>query len=670
MSSHRFVGVGVAAIAVFASVIPSAAASSKPEVIHAQSFGVSAPVRDLASAGGSVSAGAPSARVNPLAGESSAAVHQTRTRDSVPPDPLAARAAAGSRTPTPGLVFDGTGNPFACGGCLPPDTNGDVGPNNYVQIVNATKVAIFNKAGTPLASAFSLSALFPGGPCNPNDDGDPIALYDQQADRWLLAQFRDQGGPGPFHICFAISTTPDPLGAYFTYDFVTPNFPDYFKVGVWPTGYYVGTNEASYTAYAFDRTKMLAGDPSATGVRFPGQDNFLLPADVDGPRAPGSTEGGLFYTFKDDAFHGGADRLELFQLTPNFAAPASSTFTTIATIPIAPFTYTVCGFFILGCIPQSGTAAKLDAVSEWPMHRFAYRRFGDHQALVGNFTVGGGTAVPGAAPRWFELRNTGGGWSLFQEGTYDPGGGLNRFMGSISIDVEGNIALAYSASSSTTFPSIRYATRAPSDPPGTLGAEQVLKPGGGSQTATGSGQRWGDYSATSVDPADNCTFWHTNEYYAATSAATWSTAIGNFKVPTCADTDKDGVADGVDACPTTPNLTTPNGCPDNSFTIGKKKLNKKKGVATVKVTVPGAGELTLKGKNLKSQRPSSHGRAASKTVSAAGTVKLKIIPKGKTKKKLKKKGKAKVKAEITFTPTGGLAATQTTKAKLKKKEKK
>jgi hypothetical protein len=541
-------------------------------------------------------------------------------------------------------------------------------------MVNSTKVAIFNKSGTPLAPAFNLSTLFTG-PCGAGDDGDPVVLYDSIADRWLLSQFFDAGG-GSFHLCFAISQTPNPLGAYHLYDFVTPEFPDYFKVGVWPNGYYVGTNESTYTAYAFDRAKMLAGDPSASGVRFAGQNNFLLPADVDGVRTPGATEGGLFYTFKDDAFHGGGgDRVELFQLNPNFASPASSTFATIATLPLAPFTYTVCGFFDLSCIPQSGTLEQVDAVSEWPMHRFPYRGFGDHQALVGNFTVGGGSASadlppgPGAAIRWFELRNTGSGWTLFQQGTYDPGDGLNRFMGSIAIDVEGNIGLGYSASSSSTFPSIRYATRAPGDPAGTLGADQVLQAGGGSQTSTF--DRWGDYSAMSVDPSDSCTFWYTNEFYPATSTNSWNTAIGNFKAPSCADTDNDGVANGADACPTTPDLTTANGCPSNEFTIGNKKRNKKKGTATIAVTVPGAGTLTLKGNGLKKQRPSRAANArATKPVGAAGTLKLKVVPKGKTKKKLKKKGKAKVKPKITYTPTGGLANTKTTKVKLKKKRKK
>ncbi|MDX6583249.1 MAG: hypothetical protein QOI10_2433 [Solirubrobacterales bacterium] len=669
MTRGRWRGISLVLLVVLSLLVAaSASAASKPTVIHAQGFGVSKPVRGLGPSDGA-SPGRPIGRVNPLAGEGDAGVRATRNRGSVPVDPLAADSgAAGSRTPAPGPVFEGMSNPFACGGCTPPDTNGDVGPNNYVQVVNATKVAIYNKTGTLLTPAFELSSLFPAGPCNPDNDGDPNIEYDPIADRWVLAQFKDDGGPGPFHMCFAVSRTPDPAGAYFTYDFPTPEFPDYFKVGVWPSGYYVSTNESTYTAYALDRAKMLAGDPTATAVRFPGQSNFLMPADVDGVRDPASTDGGLFYTFKDDVFHGGGpDRIELFQLTPNFASPPG-TFAMIGSFPVTPYTYTVCGFFDLSCIPQSGTAQMVDAVSEWPMQRFTYRQFGDHAALVGDFTVGGGSASadspagPGAAIRWFELRNTGAGWGLFQEGTYDPGGGLNRFMGSISIDVEGNIGLGYSASSSSAFPSIRYATRAPTDPAGAMGSEQVMEAGTGSQTSTF--DRWGDYSAMSVDPSDQCTFWYTNEFYPVTSVNAWHTAIGNFKVPSCADADKDGVADNSDACPTVADLTTADGCPSNGFTIGKKKVNKKKGTATVTVSVPGAGELKLSGKDLKSQRPAS----AAKPVGAAGNFKLKVIPKGKTKKKLKQKGKAKVTAKITFTPTGGLAATQSAKVKLKRKK--
>jgi hypothetical protein len=430
-----------------------------------------------------------------------------------------------SLTPAADLSFDGTQNPFACGGCTPPDTTGDVGPNRFVQVVNATKVAVYDKSGSLQAPPFDLGDLWGTGACSENA-GDPQVNYDGLADRWVLAQFAD-----PRELCFAVSETPDPLGAYHLYQFEVPTFPDYFKIGVWRNGYYVSANEEDgYSAYAFDRPKMLAGNPSASFVRFGGETNFLMPADVDGKNA-GAAGGGLFYTFKDSDFHGGGpDRIELFQLDPDFTVPANSTFTVIKTFDVAPFTYTVCGFFNFNCIPQKDSTRTVDAVSEWPMQRFAYRKIGPRQELVGNFTVGGGSAVPGAAIRWFELRRGGGSWTLQQEGTLDPGDGLNRFMGSISIDQDGNIALGYSASSSAAYPSIRYSTRTPSDPPGTMGPEQILQAGGGSQTGS---NRWGDYSAMSADPSVGCRFWYTNEYYATNSARSWKTRIGAFTMPGC-----------------------------------------------------------------------------------------------------------------------------------------
>lgn len=464
-------------------------------------------------------------RVNPLKDEVDQGARGTWTRGRPPIDPLAhyGEYRAG-RTPVLDLEFDGTANPFACGGCSPPDTIGDVGQEHFIQVVNATKVAIFRKSdGTLVRSPFNLGSLWQGGPCGHNG-GDPVVLYDGLADRWLLSQLND-----PHYLCFAISKTADPLGSYHLFTFDVEKFPDYFKVGVWPSGYYVSTNESTYAAYAFDRAKMLSGDPGASFIKFTGETNFLLPGDVDGSSRP---EGGdYFYTFKDDVFHGGFDRIELFRLTPDFAIPANSTFTRIAQFAIADYTYTVCGFFKFKCIRQKGTRQKVDAVSEWPMHRFAFRSIGHRASLVGNFTVGGGTGSVGAAIRWFELRSTGsGGWTLFQEGTQDLGDGLDRFMGSIAVDRQGNIALGYSASSSEDYPSIRYAVRKRDDPQGRLGPEKVLKAGGGSQTGS---DRWGDYSAMTIDPVGGCQFWYTNEYYRTNSRVNWKTAVGAFRVPSC-----------------------------------------------------------------------------------------------------------------------------------------
>lgn len=522
MSNRRWpAAVATAALAV---ALASAAQAGQMTSRAAIDFEISKPARDLASP----TANKPAwvhARVNPIAGEPDSGARGTWARGRVPVDPLAAQSR-NPLAPTPplDLLIDGIANPFACGGCSPPDTNGDVGNRQYVQVVNATKIGVFKKKnGEALAPPFDLGSLWTSGPCAA-DVGDPVVLFDGHAKRWVLTQLANANA-----VCFAVSQTSDPLGAYFLYTFDTVDFPDYFKIGVWPDAYYGGANQSTYAAFAFNRAKMLIGDPSAEAIRFEGETNFLMPADLDDTSHP--HRGGYFYTFKDDSFHGGADRIELFQLKPDFANPDQSTFTLIDTFPIASFTYTVCGFFNFNCIPQKGTAKKVDAVSEWPMQRFAYRQIGDQQELVGNFTVGGGTATPGAAVRWFELRNTGSGWTLVQEGTQDLGDGLNRFMGSIAMDQAGDIALGYSASSGNDFPSIRYATRRPTDPLGTLGAEQILKAGGGSQTGS---NRWGDYSGMAVDPQGGCQFWYTNEYYDVNSGSDWKTAVGAFTDPSCA----------------------------------------------------------------------------------------------------------------------------------------
>ena len=208
---------------------------------------------------------------------------------------------------------------------------------------------------------------------------------------------------------------------------------------------------------------MLAGDGTAEAVRFAGETNFLMPAGLAGSECAGKRQGGHFYTPKDSAVYGGAsDRIELFRLTPDFTTPANSNFTMVRSLAVARFCLRpVCGSFV--CIPQGGTAQKLDAVEQSPMYRFAYRRFADHEALVGSFTVGGGSGGAGAAMRWFELRNTGSEWTLFQEGTQDYPG-VDQWMGSIDIDRVGDVALGYSEIEPDGLPELRYAAGPPMTP--------------------------------------------------------------------------------------------------------------------------------------------------------------------------------------------------------------
>jgi hypothetical protein len=167
------------------------------------------------------------------------------------------------------------------------------------------------------------------------------------------------------------------------------------------------------------------------------------------------------------------------------------------------------------------------------MYRLVYRNMGTHETLLASHTVDSGGSVAGV--RWYELRDPNGSPpSVFQQGTHTLGDSVERWMGSIAMDHAGDIALSYSASSATAnvYPSIRYAGRLVTDPPGqmTQGEASIIA-GTGSQTGTNG--RWGDYSMLTIDPADGCTFWSTTEYIQVTGERTWRTRIASFKFPEC-----------------------------------------------------------------------------------------------------------------------------------------
>lgn len=415
----------------------------------------------------------------------------------------------------------------------PPDTVGEIGPNHYVQMVNSpggSNYEIYDRNGTILQASTALDALGTGV-CS-TGRGDPIVVYDQLADRWLLSEFAQRVDQT---MCIYISQTPDPTGAYFAYQVAAPNFPDYPKFGVWNDAYFVGTNEADNPAYALPRQQMLAGPGGAiTPIRIAGTDlpnwqrNHTMPADVDGAAPPAGSPG-LFVRQVDDEITnpGGAnaanDFIEIWEFQPDFGTPANSTYALATTVNIAEFDYNLCNWS-RDCLPQPGTTAQLDALPHYIMWRAQYRNFGTHETLLVNFTVDvDGTDHAGV--RWVELRDNGGGWGTFQEGTVAPDAD-HRWMGAISMNGNGDIALMYNVTGTGTSPSVRYTGRLASDPLGTMPRGDNALPG-----ATGTGfidfrpctdnagnptnsncQRWGDYSAMSVDPVDDTTFWFTGMY--------------------------------------------------------------------------------------------------------------------------------------------------------------
>ncbi|HLZ60852.1 MAG TPA: hypothetical protein VKR06_28215 [Ktedonosporobacter sp.] len=448
------------------------------------------------------------------------------------------------KIPSPATNFDGVGNGFTgpqgtfTVNSAPPDTNGAVGPQDYVQIVN-TDFAIFNKdasrgaIGSVRFGPVQINTLWSGfgGLCQADNDGDPIVLYDSIANRWLITQFAVTNATNNFLQCIAVSTSGDPTGTFNRYSFSYANFPDYPKFGVWPDAYYgtfnmfnaAGTTQLSTTACAFDRTSMLNG-ANATQQCFTTSNPLgdLLPSNLDGSTQPPAGSPNYMLALSTTT------SLELWKFHVDFATPSNSTFTGPTSIAVASYAQ-ACGGGT--CIPQSGTTNQLDSLADRLMYHLSYRNFGSYESLVVDHSITSGSSV---GERWYEIRSPGGTPVVNQSSTYAPDANF-RWMGSIAQDKSADMAMGFSTSSSSTHPGISYAGRLASDPVNTLGqGEASFIVGAGSQT--GGLTRWGDYSNIAIDPADDCTFWYTNEYIPANGSFNWKTRIGSFKFSSCGGT--------------------------------------------------------------------------------------------------------------------------------------
>ena len=462
----------------------------------------------------------------------------------------------------PLLTFEGTDRVGSGCNCRPPDTNGDVGPNHYVQTVNSG-FRVFDKLGNPLTPFTTYNSFFAPlpdtNPCGNNqNDGDPFVFYDQIADRWVVSDFAFPGfpGPGPFYQCIGVSQTPDPTGAYFLYALLVDpvNLNDYPKMALWtnpqPGGAYFltqnlfnGTSQAfqGVSAFALDRAAMLSGAP-ATAI------SFMIP-----PAGLGDSYSLVAANFRTGAPPpAGRDEMLLAVDSPNsggvmltqvkgwlfhvdFGTPGNSTLgvgpnhAPNALITVNPF---VDAFTTTSnLVPQSGGQPRLDTLGDKIMTPVVYQNRTGTESLWADQTIilnypNGPTAV-----RWYQFNVTGGTFpaTAAQQQDWSNGNdGLWRWMPAIAVDQNGNTAIGYSTSSADIFPGIRYAGRFASDPPNNLGqGEAVMTNGTGSQTSASG--RWGDYSMTTLD-TDGTTFWHTNEYY-QTTGSSWNTRVGKFRFP-------------------------------------------------------------------------------------------------------------------------------------------
>jgi hypothetical protein len=486
-------------------------------------------------------------------------------------DPVIQKKRGSGPLSAPIANFDGICLPFgapcaeasSCS-CLPPDTNGAAGATQYVQMVNSD-FAVYSKTGQVLRHATPIDNLWAsvGGECANHNDGDPVVVYDQYANRWLLSQFIAQPAAGEdYGECVAVSQTSDATGAYnlYMFDFGPSMFLDYPHIGVWRDGYYMSANEfpsgqetsAGAAAIVLERSAMLAGQPARfvwfdesaanpTGGQYIGQ----LPGDADGSRLPPAGEPDVFAEVDDPSGippQGTSDLgfdLRLWNFHVDWSNPQASTFGSNGspshTIPVAQFVRPQCTYGYGDCPQQKGGPQGLDALGDRLMFRLSYRNFGDHESLLLNHTVKAG-ALDGI--RWYEVRSPTTNPTIYQQGTYAPDDSttdpLSRWLGSIAMDRSGDIAVGFSASGVNDYPSLRYTGRGASDPLGQMTqAEQVLYTGTGPQTEAEG--RWGDYSELSVDPTDDCTFWFTSEYLTTDTVVigSWATRIGSFRFPGC-----------------------------------------------------------------------------------------------------------------------------------------
>jgi hypothetical protein len=558
------VAVLVGTLVVPAKAAPGTVKAPQPRFTEAAAFDTSAPLRTLVHG----RASDPSrARLRPDRGPVLADTGFTGD-GAVQTSRSAGAAAATASVSAPLASFEGLSNQdnFDEYGFRvnPPDPIGDVGPNHYLEMTNLL-FAVYNKSGARLLGPAPYGDLWAGFAVDDCTDpsGDPVVVYDQLADRWILSQFTTRGLDDPtlpFYNCVAVSTTGDPTGTYYRYAFSTGfNFPDYPKYGVWTDSYVITTREFGPTieygigVYGLEKNKMLNGQPArAVSYFLDGNDptilplvgDGLLPADIDGKQKPMTDTPIPLVGTQDDGGGYGAtvDAANIWDFVVKWRSTPVSSLSLKAQLPVAAFdSIFPCGPTSRDCLAQPGVtdpSQYLDILSyrQRPTWRLAYRNFKSYQTLVTNQSV---EAAPGVAGvRWYEIRrSTSGAYSVFQQGTYAPGDGVHRWMGSIAQDRRGNMGLGYSVVNATdVYPGVRYTGRLAGDPAGemTLG-EGVAIAGSGVQTTTNS--RWGDYTSMNIDPVDDCTFWYVNEYYTAAGQASatngWQTRISSFKLPGC-----------------------------------------------------------------------------------------------------------------------------------------
>ncbi|MEM7163727.1 MAG: GEVED domain-containing protein [Bacteroidota bacterium] len=423
-------------------------------------------------------------------------------------DPLVAAQRAQSRSQgrDPDLVFDADQN----SNVTPTDPTGAVGPNHYIAAWNVG-FRIFDKEGNPLIPEASLGTVLTG-----NTTGDPIILYDHEADRFVITEF--DGNPNGFEM--AVCEGPDPVNdGWYVYlnQFTTGSFPDYTKFSIWHDAYYVTANIGNNNrVFAVERQEMLQGnDAQFVAFPLPGiqTSGFYSPHGFNWTRGDAPAGDHTICYLQDDAWGGVTeDHLKLWNIRLDWGDVANSVIMGPVEITTTPFTSVFDGGSFSNLEQPSGP--DVDALQATIMNQAQWRKFNGYNSALLNFVVdteGGAGELAGI--RWYELRqdDEDSPWEIYQEGTYvSPVEGKHACQASMAMDDFGNIGMAYGSVSSTQSIHINYTGRFNGDPLGMMTVDETLIAQGSSNNPS---LRWADYSHLSLDPADGQSFWHIHEYF-------------------------------------------------------------------------------------------------------------------------------------------------------------
>ena len=405
----------------------------------------------------------------------------------------------------PILTFETTSNT-----ATPSDPTGEIGRDYYFASWNSS-FRFFNIDGTTASPPSSLSTLFGN-----DESGDPIAMYDSEADRYIITSMGSSG------LNFAISQTNDPiLGGWHVYNAMSfgtdGQFPDYPKYSIWSDGYYCTTNTSANNLYVLERDKIIDGDPTASIQGFDAPQMITSGfasaqvLDITNDDHPAAGNATMVY-MQDDAWNQVlTDHLKIWTINIDWENSNNSSISTPYQLPTSSFTSVFDGGSFANLTQSSGP--DIDAMQATLMNQAQFRKFPTHNSAVFNFVV---DVLSGsdeqAAVRWYELRQDSDGepWVIYQEGTYTAPEGRHAFGASMAMDIQGNIGMGYTSMSETAPITLRYTGRYANDPSGQMTIEENLI---GQSNATNPNTRYADYAHMSVDPSNDKTFWFISEYF-------------------------------------------------------------------------------------------------------------------------------------------------------------